>query len=115
LFPGDLEAAGWQALLTNEYFCEELRKTTVLVASHHGRQSGYCEEIFQYCRPQVVVISDKPKMHATQETVPQYQNILSGEGVNVVGQWRKRHVLTTRNDGPIRFYVASTNYTIEVG
>ncbi len=115
LFPGDLEAAGWTELLKSADFRSELQKTTILVASHHGRQNGFHAPVFQYCKPQAIVISDKPKLHETQETVPQYQNILGGDGVNVMGQNRKRHVLTTRKDGPIRFFVAATNYTIQVG
>src|SRR5690606_16835333 len=40
LFPGDLEKAGWQALLQRADFRAELVGTDVLVASHHGRESG---------------------------------------------------------------------------
>ena len=58
LFPGDMEKAGWLNLLKRADFCEELKGTTVLVASHHGRENGYCEEIFKYFTPDAVVISD---------------------------------------------------------
>ena len=51
LFPGDLEKAGWRALLQRPDFCAELRGTDVLVASHHGRESGYCADIFNYFTP----------------------------------------------------------------
>jgi beta-lactamase superfamily II metal-dependent hydrolase len=113
LFPGDLERPGWLELLKNPAFREYVRDTTILVASHHGRQSGYCPELFEEWGPRAVVISDKGIVHATQETVPQYQNCLLGDGVNVVGQDRKRHVLTTRKDGCIHFRVAENGgYTI---
>jgi len=105
LFPGDLEDEGWLALLGDAGFRATLRETTILVASHHGRQNGYCAEVFDYCRPSAVVVSDKPIAHATQLTVPQYQNCLAGNGVRVVGVERNRHVLTTRRDGCIRFDV----------
>ena len=105
LFPGDLEKAGWLELLKNPDFRAELERTTILVASHHGRENGYCSEIFANWGPRAVVVSDKPVIHDTQR-VPQYQNCVSGGGVNVVGQDRKRHVLTTRKDGSIRFEVS---------
>jgi beta-lactamase superfamily II metal-dependent hydrolase len=105
LFPGDLEKAGWRMLLRNPNFTAQLAQTTALVASHHGRESGFCEEVFEYLKPQVVVISDKPIQHETQQMVPDYRNIISGDGVHVNGHGRRRHVLTTRRDGWIQFEV----------
>ena len=70
LFPGDLEKDGWRALLLRADFRAELSGTDVLMASHHGRESGYCEDIFKYFTPSCVVISDKPIMHATQQMGP---------------------------------------------
>ena len=46
LFPGDLEKAGWKALLQRDDFCAELAGTNILVASHHGREKGYCADVF---------------------------------------------------------------------
>lgn len=101
LFPGDIEKAGWLKLLEKEPgFKEALRKTRVLVASHHGRRSGCCDEIFEFCRPHYVVISDKGYAHDTQETVPYYR------ARSIGGPFRnedERRVLTTRNDGRIGF------------
>lgn len=105
LFPGDLEKPGWRMLLQDTEFREYLAKTTILVASHHGRESGFCDEVFEYLKPRAVVISDKPIAHETQQMVPDYRNIIAGEGVNVAGQTRRRHVLTTRRDGWIQFEV----------
>jgi beta-lactamase superfamily II metal-dependent hydrolase len=45
LFPGDLEKPGWKALLQRPEFRDHLSGTTMLVASHHGRESGYCDEV----------------------------------------------------------------------
>jgi beta-lactamase superfamily II metal-dependent hydrolase len=113
LFPGDLEKAGWRALLKNPAFVAELQYTDVLVASHHGRENGFCEDIFRYFRPQVVVISDDKKQFETQETVPDYRNVLlnpKGIPVDCNGQLRQRHVLTTRSDGDIIFSVTPDGY-----
>jgi beta-lactamase superfamily II metal-dependent hydrolase len=110
LFPGDLEKAGWKEMLKNPAFVAELRLTDILVASHHGRESGFCEEIFEHFRPQAVVISDTGIKYETQETVPDYRKVLlKPDGVRVLcgGELRNRHVLTTRQDGDIILRVKS--------
>ena len=114
LFPGDIEKDGWRALLTNAAFVQELGGTDILVASHHGRESGFCDDIFNYFTPQAVVISDKSIYHATQETVPDYRNVVNSNGVTVLNQSRRRYVLTTRRDGDIIFKVSdSGKFSIE--
>lgn len=102
LFPGDLEQAGWLALLQNPAFVAELRGTVILVASHHGRLSGFCAEIFDYFTPWAVVISDKPIAHETQDL--DYSPYIRRDGVVLTNSTR-RHVLTTRRDGDITFSV----------
>jgi hypothetical protein len=69
LFPGDLESDGWIALLRQPDFVSELANTTILIASHHGRLSGFCGEISNHFTPRAIVISDKSVQHATQEFV----------------------------------------------
>jgi beta-lactamase superfamily II metal-dependent hydrolase len=108
LFPGDLECAGWLKLLESKEFQEVVRNTKVLIASHHGRVTGICEEVFdEYgCKPYYVVISDKGYMYDTQETVPYYRSKALG------GPFRgeTRHVLTTRKDGHIGFNFSQSGW-----
>jgi beta-lactamase superfamily II metal-dependent hydrolase len=101
MFTGDLEKAGWRELLKREEFRAALQQTNVLVASHHGRESGCCDEMIPYFENAFyVVISDKGYAHETQETIPFYRRIAKG------GPFRDdtRRVLTTRNDGGITFH-----------
>lgn len=113
LFPGDLEKPGWAALLQRADFRAELSDTEILMASHHGRESGYCEDIFKYFTPSCVVISDKPKVHKTQEMVPDYRKVVRQGGVRVRTTMKDRHVLTTRRDGWIVIDVDDQGYTID--
>jgi len=114
LFPGDLETDGWAHLLaTNPQFRAEVARTNVLVASHHGRQNGVYESLFDVygCRPQIVVISDDEYQFDTQQTVPYYRSKCSGiSGFRGQGT---RHVLTTRRDGDISF-VTTGNGSVQV-
>lgn len=105
LFPGDMERAGWLKLLEQPAFRDELAGTNILVASHHGRENGYCEEIFEHFSPNAVVISDKPIAHETQLMVPDYRRVVQPNGVIVSTTGARRHVLTTRRDGNITFVV----------
>jgi hypothetical protein len=117
LFPGDLERDGWRAHLRNPAFVAALRRTTILVASHHGRENGFCEEAFEFLQPQAVVVSDKSIVHATQEFVPDYRCVVRPQqGIVVDGCATRRHVLTTRRDGDILFSVEPNgNYRVKLG
>jgi beta-lactamase superfamily II metal-dependent hydrolase len=109
LFPGDLERAGWLEMLENEKFREVLKKTSVFIASHHGRDSGVCAEVFEndQCQPYYVVISDKGYEHETQETMGFYYRVAKG------GPFRDnpRSVLTTRDDGRIGFTFTTAGWS----
>lgn len=97
VMPGDLEGPGWRQLLGNAMFRSELSDVHVFVASHHGRESGYCPEVFECCRPNVFVFSDSPVQYASQEMANRYAQ--HANGVNFYGQTRR--VLSTRNDGTL--------------
>lgn len=110
VFPGDLEEDGWLALLERQEFRQELAGIDVLVASHHGRENGYCKEIFDYCCPRAVVMSDKAVVHDTQGMTETYrQRVIEKwpSGVTVATTNKQRRVLTTRRDGWIQFTVDS--------
>lgn len=108
LFPGDLEEDGWLALLEQPDFRAELAGTTVLVASHHGRENGYCEALFDFCQPRAIVMSDKAIVHDTQAMTQAYRERVNDhwpDGVLVATTSKQRRVLTTRRDGWIQFNV----------
>lgn len=97
VFPGDLEKAGWYTLLESPAFRTALTKVNIFVASHHGRESGYCPEVFELCKPAVVIISDEQIQYDTQQH--NYDNHATGIGWGNRGDIRR--VLTTRKDGTL--------------
>ena len=102
LFPGDIESKGWLALLSQSASQQAaVASTDVLIASHHGRENGICEEMFDVigCNPSVVIISDDYHKYDTQKTTQYYAS--KSKGISFRG--RDRWVLTTRNDGDISF------------
>jgi beta-lactamase superfamily II metal-dependent hydrolase len=112
LFAGDLEVAGWRALLRYQQFVRDLATVKVLVASHHGRKNGCCEEVFKIVRPEIVVFSDDAKRYETQQTDAWYRQRVLGIPVRNTDPLRKRHVYTTRRDGTITINVAPSGQYI---
>jgi beta-lactamase superfamily II metal-dependent hydrolase len=106
LYGGDLETAGWRRLLTRPDFVAKLAGVQVLIASHHGRENGKCDELFEFCTPKLIIFSDGEKQHGTQETTDYYGRKASG-----IPDWTRpkpsfgfqptRSVMTTRSDGTI--------------
>ena len=103
LFPGDMEKDGFSNLLNFQSFAALLPGIHVLMASHHGRENGKCEAMFDTygCRPELVIISDCAKRHQSQETVPFYY--AKAKGIQGFRSDGGRSVLTTRSDGHIWF------------
>jgi hypothetical protein len=103
--PGDLEQQSWALMLSKADVRDWLKKTTIYVASHHGRENGYHSDIFKYCSPECIVMSDKAIVHSTQESMSAiYGKHVQQDGVNYTpasGIPSLRKTLTTRNDGHI--------------
>ena len=95
LYGADLEQEGWEALLENPDFVGMLRRTRVLIASHHGRKSGFYVDAFGELYPLVTVVSDGPTMGTS--VTERYDGVT--RGITIDGETRK--VLTTRNDEAI--------------
>ena len=97
VLPGDIGNSGWERLLKKESFRASLRNVDYFVASHHGREDGYCEAVFEYCKPKAIVFSDGPVLFATQEMSNTYGR--HATGIQFAGEQRK--VLSTRRDGTL--------------
>jgi beta-lactamase superfamily II metal-dependent hydrolase len=101
MFAGDLEAKGWCGMMANDDFRRWAAGVNMFVASHHGRESGCCDELFKIMKPEIIVISDDYMQHDTQETNGWYRARCHGAGL-IADPMQRRHVMTTRNDGTMR-------------
>lgn len=97
IIPGDIEVLGWERLLQKNDFRRELQYVDYFLASHHGRENGYCADVFDYCSPKAIIFSDSNIKYATQETATIYSRHASGIMLN----GERRYVLTTRKDDSI--------------
>lgn len=101
IIPGDVEKKAWKALLKKQDFINELSGVDVFIASHHGREDGYCGEVFNYCTPDVIIFSDSNIQHATQEMADTYSRHANGIRFN----GSTRYILSTRNDGTFKWTI----------
>jgi hypothetical protein len=100
VFPGDIEKRGWTQLLSQPNFRADLERVNIFVAAHHGRESGYCADVFKYCHPELVIISDEPVIFETQANC-YAQHTTTGVPFQTRSGLETRRVLTTRCDGHV--------------
>jgi len=108
VIPGDNEPPSWKELLKQPGFVNMVSGTHVFMASHHGRESGYCPELFEAMQdssPKLCVISDA-RVQETDAT-QRYSYHADGWKANrrSVPQNEERCCLTTRSDGHIEIEV----------
>ena len=100
LLPGDNEPPSWEELLARQAFREAVSGTDILLAPHHGRDSGFCPALFDHISPRLTVISDG-RFCDTSATA-RYGGVTQGWKVHQRdGTTEERKCVTTRNDGVI--------------
>lgn len=109
IIPGDIEKKGWNNLLENERFIDSIYNTDILIASHHGRDSGYFNELFNFISPKLTIISDGRVQNTDATSL--YSNKSQGmDCINIKNnETNNRKVLTTRSDGNINVEMSSNS------
>jgi beta-lactamase superfamily II metal-dependent hydrolase len=105
LLCGDNEPSSWLELLGRQRFRRAITGTDILLAPHHGRDSGFCPELFKLITPKLTVISDG--RFCDTSATGRYKAVSSGWTTRYRrGGSERRFCLTTRRDGDV---------TIELG
>ncbi|BDV36719.1 hypothetical protein SS37A_42490 (plasmid) [Methylocystis iwaonis] len=104
VIPGDNEPASWKALLKQPDFAKVLSEMDVFMASHHGRESGYCADIFDN-KPNLCIVSDGSVKDT--DAAGRYSYHAKGWSVSKrKDQTRsERFCVTTRSDGHIELQI----------
>lgn len=108
IFPGDLTKEAWELFLRDNDFCNWLKDTNIFIASHHGRQDGYCSDVFKFCTPDIIIISDMSIKYDTQ--LVNYSNYANGISWSD-GSIKK--TITTRRNGKILIEERNDGFYIE--
>jgi hypothetical protein len=100
IIPGDSEPSALLDLLGQPAFVNSIKNADILIAPHHGRDSGFCPELFEHFKPLLTIISDG--RYTDTSATGKYCNVTNGFTVNYrKGESEKRQCVTTRNDGYI--------------
>ena len=100
VIPGDNETCSINELMEIETFKSSIKDADVLLAPHHGRNSGYHKEFIELVNPRVTVISDGSKTATAANE--DYTNKSRGWIVyKNDGSSMERKTLSTFNDGYI--------------
>jgi beta-lactamase superfamily II metal-dependent hydrolase len=98
--PGDNEPSSWSLLRGLNGFETDVANADVLVAPHHGRASGYDEEVVKLINPRLTIISDK---FSETTAADKYTRLSRGWSVHKSdGTSQDRKCLTTRKDGRVQ-------------
>jgi competence protein ComEC len=101
VLPGDNEASSWKELLKDAGFVSAVKGADILLAPHHGRDAGYCAELFEAMgKPRLVVISDA-RFGDTSATDRYGKQTVGWEVFDSSGTKETRKCITTRCDGHI--------------
>ena len=96
LWLGDLETEFMESITD----AIELTKTTIVFASHHGRDSGKIpNEWLEKLDPQIIVIGEAPSRHLNYYT-----------GYSTVTQNKAQDILMDCDANKVHFYVSNTEY-----
>jgi competence protein ComEC len=109
--PGDIEDVGWTKLWSaKQAEFEPLiskSKWRVLVTPHHGRTSGYSQQMMDNIKPHLVIVSD---VVGQSETDRRFRENPTGLNMTIAPESEKRlwKFISTKGDGRVRFEITST-------
>lgn len=99
IIPGDNENESIDELMKLENFKADVENAFILIAPHHGRESGYHSEFVKLVNPSLTIVSDGSICDTSSNG--RYTANSSGWYVKKHGQLFFRRCLTTNSDGEI--------------
>lgn len=104
VIPGDNEACSYEELMKNGSFKEAIKNAYILVAPHHGRESGYNNEFVSMVNPSLTIVSDG-RFRDTSANA-RYSQKSTGWTVYKKSNGTKsdRKCLTTNSDGEVTIH-----------
>ncbi len=106
---GDNEKASLKSLMYRQDFIDAIKDSWVLIAPHHGRDSGYLDEFIDLVSPDITIISDTSKVTTTASS----KYSVKSKGCRVYNtltrKYEVRKCLTTRQDGNIEVTFGETD------
>ncbi|MDD3467957.1 MAG: MBL fold metallo-hydrolase [Campylobacterales bacterium] len=98
VFTGDNESCSFNELMQKDNFKNTIKNADILLAPHHGRDSGYHNDFISQVNPSLTVISDG-RFNENSATSKYSSKSRGWSVVKADGSESKRYALTTRQDG----------------
>lgn len=100
VLPGDNEPPSWDELMDMDGFIKSVVNSDILLAPHHGRESGFDSDVMSIINPRLTIVSDGPYVDTSATAL--YSQISRGWTVHKrSGGNETRYCVTTRSDGVI--------------
>ena len=100
IIPGDNEKESLEELMKNPVFQYNVANADILLAPHHGRESGYHTDFVKKVNPKLTIVSDGKIVDSSANN--RYSQMSSGLDVQRRnGGLAKRYCLSTNSDGHI--------------
>ena len=100
IFTGDNESCSFEELLEDSSFRSAVENADILLAPHHGRDSGFSSEFANLVNPRLAVVSDG--RFCDTSATSRYSEISRGWSVHRRnGSELTRYCLSTRHDGVV--------------
>lgn len=100
VFTGDNESCSFNELMQNDDFKNAIQNADILLAPHHGRESGYHNDFVSHVNPALTVISDG-RFNDNSATSKYSQKSRGWTVFKSDKSSAERYALTTRQDGTI--------------
>lgn len=112
VIPGDNEVESLTELMKNADFNEATEDSDILLAPHHGRESGFLEKFVKTVNPKLTVISDGIKGETSANE--KYSKLSSGHDVlkKSCNTSIKRKTLSTNHDGRVKITILENELPI---
>ena len=104
---GDNTKTNLDEIKESSEFYNKINDIDVLLAPHHGHESGYDEDFVKYLNPKITIISDKKDENIMIDEYKKYSR-----GFSVEGYSSPKKYLTTYQNGDINIKIKNNNMTI---
>lgn len=108
VIPGDNEKSCLDELMERKDFKDAVANAYILLAPHHGRESGYNSDFVSLVNPSLTIVSDGKFCDTSANN--RYSQKSTGWGVYKNGVETKRYCLTTNSDGEVYVKFGYTTY-----
>jgi competence protein ComEC len=106
LITGDADDATWEYVL--EHHSDDVRDCAVMIAPHHGRDSGRCYDFLDHIQPKLTLFGNAPSEHMAYDA-------WNSRGLDFVTSNQAGNMVLETDSDSIRVYIENENFAVAKG